>query len=88
MGPVPRREDPAAGAVQAAAMSESSLRDLGGSRESLRAAIGKLDAATPASAGPAAAGVHAPMVRPAARWVVLLVLVAGATAALASLIAA
>jgi len=66
-------------------MSESSRRDLGGSRDSLRTAIGRLDAATPSSAGPVAA---TRLVRPGARWIVLLVLVAGATAALASLIAA
>jgi hypothetical protein len=69
-------------------MSRSSHRDLGGSQESLRAAIGRLDATTPASAGPATAGVPLPTSRPYARWVVLLVLAAGATAALASLIAA
>ncbi|HEX5010928.1 MAG TPA: hypothetical protein VFY71_11055 [Planctomycetota bacterium] len=69
-------------------MSKASRRDLGGSRDSLREAIGRLDAATPASAGPGAAGAPAPPVRLSARWVVLLLLVAGATAALASLIAA
>jgi len=61
---------------------------MGGSRDSLRAAIGRLDAATPATAGPAAAGVHASLARPGIRWIVLLALVAGAAAALASLIAA
>ena len=69
-------------------MSKSDRRDLGGSRESLRAAIGRLDATTPASAGPGAAGAQASLARPGARWVILLVLVAGVTAALVSLIAA
>ena len=69
-------------------MTRPSHRDFGGSQDSLRAAIGRLDAATPATAGPAAAGMHAPLARPFGRWIVLLVLVAGATAALASLIAA
>jgi hypothetical protein len=68
-------------------MAKSSLRDMGGSRESLRAAIGRLDDATPV-AGPAAPGAGASAVRPGTRWVVLLVLVAGVAAALLSLIAA
>ena len=69
-------------------MTDAATRNMGGSQDSLRQAIGRLDEAALATTGRApAAGVRAMPARSAGRWLLLLALLAAAIVAVVSLLA-
>ena len=67
-------------------MSDASIRNMGGSQDSLRQAVGRLDAAPLGHAPEAQVRRHS--VRLSGRWLLLLLLAAVSVAAVISLLAA